>query len=229
MKDKQIYGPTFGIYLGISFSALSALFRYFLPVLAFPFSLINVPKILDSAIFRARSACGERVAILIKMAEIKAKFGLVKEVSALQFDVSGQWLVVAVGPYLKVYQVFLSRLVFSELVMENCTIHGVWFSSDGSLLALFDQKRLTILHFGNAIEQKDFGLMLNQRKDLLFRDAVLAVRFLDDPNLIVVGFAHNFVEVWNFENREKQLYSECSARCIVYAMSFHGETQVLHN
>ncbi|CAI2164202.1 6485_t:CDS:10 [Funneliformis geosporum] len=57
------------------------------------------------------------------------------------------------------------------------------------------------------------------------RDDVESTIFENNPRDLAIAFAHNFVEIWNIQNKVCVYSIQCEERCILYSARFFGETR----
>ncbi|CAG8465699.1 10974_t:CDS:10 [Funneliformis mosseae] len=57
------------------------------------------------------------------------------------------------------------------------------------------------------------------------RDDVESTIFENNPRELAIAFAHNFVEIWNIQNKICVYSIQCEERCILYSARFFGDTR----
>lgn len=165
---------------------------------------------------------------MMTMAAVKHEF--LGAVTLLHFSSSGALLYVGVGATLFLYDVASGALLGRRAALSRGILHGCDCADDLDIGAFFGQKRVACfsklpqhaLHVAEG--DACFSRVGKQR---VFRDWVFDVRVLAEDARqprVAVGFAHNFVQIWNPDSNHIDQTVQCGERCILYALAFHGRS-----
>ncbi|KAK1948223.1 WD repeat-containing protein 6 [Phytophthora citrophthora] len=164
-------------------------------------------------------------------------------VTLVSFSSDGSILYVGVGPTVFLYATATGDLLGEHNVLTRGILHGCDIvelrGSDATpesfVGAFFGQKRVSCFKDLPQTPEAARGLeelpVLGEPK--VFSDWVFDVQLLtgevaienENKNLLAaVGLAHNFVQVWDPVRNHILRSVQCSARCILYALAFHGRS-----
>jgi WD40 repeat protein len=153
-------------------------------------------------------------------------------------------LFVGTGPKVRIYSlkdaVKEKQLIAEYNVLPSAVVHGIRFSHNLSLLAVFGQKFCNVYNIQysyNCPEKRYDDMKLEMLKPSLpgeFRDLILDAQFLNNDrdgkreellsndNEIALAFSHNFVEIWSLYPFVRKYCVNCADHCILYSAKFFG-------
>ncbi|KAI8973292.1 WD40-repeat-containing domain protein [Mycotypha africana] len=160
-------------------------------------------------------------------------------VTSLQFH-NESILLAGHGPYLKIFNVKTGELLAARCILEANRIHRIVqapynFIDDNGFdtrkYALYGSKYLSLVNI-KVKEKQAFIEVENSFGP--FQDWIMDANWIyddasrKDPKQMMLVYAHNFAEVYEFSSTTRELeliYSvQCETRCILYSARIYGHT-----
>ncbi|KAF1335396.1 Wd-repeat protein wdr6, wd repeat superfamily, partial [Globisporangium splendens] len=162
-------------------------------------------------------------------------------VTLVHFSNDGSLLYVGVGSTLYLYDTTSGDLVAQHDILTRGILHGGDFvslvaSSKDALRnvgVFFGQKRVACFRelpqtAHEAAAQQELR-RVGKKHTKVFGDWVFDAQILSHEThqsgafpLLAVGFAHNFIQIWDAEQDHVLRAVQCAERCILYSLAFHG-------
>ncbi|CAI5712248.1 unnamed protein product [Hyaloperonospora brassicae] len=175
------------------------------------------------------------------MAPIKTREFL-GAVTLLSFSSDGSLLYVGAGPAIFLYATSSGKLLSQHTVLPLGILHGCDIvqlpraTPESVVGVFFGQKRVSC--FVDLPQTCDASRGIKELTALgrpkVFSDWVFDAHVLTDDDvvgpakntnvLVAVGLAHNLVQIWQPDSRNVLLSVQCTERCILYALAFHGRS-----
>ncbi|GES97579.1 WD repeat-containing protein 6 [Rhizophagus clarus] len=157
--------------------------------------------------------------------------------------------------YWRIYRIVPVKFVKKEeIIIEENKNNETYYNSvvkEQRLLAVYGSKTIQIVNFSiiyykDKLELPKVSISLESKLSPL-RDWIQDVKWLyddindltststnsvnfvgpstDDPAELAIAFAHNFVEIYNIQNKTCVYSIQCEERCILYSARFFGDTR----
>eukprot|EP00644_Phytophthora_capsici_P002223 jgi/Phyca11/548014/estExt2_Genewise1Plus.C_PHYCAscaffold_270223 len=150
-------------------------------------------------------------------------------VTLVAFSSDGSLLYVGVGPTVFMYATANGECLGQHDVLARGILHGCDIvrlpnsTPETFVGAFFGQKRVSC--FENLPQTPEDTRRLEDLP-VLGKPKVFSDWVFDDNHLLAaVGLAHNFVQIWDPVRNDILRSVQCSARCILYSLAFHGRSQ----
>lgn len=146
-------------------------------------------------------------------------------ITALEFSSDGSILFVGSGSHVYIYNTTSGVLLLTIEALKGGTIHGIQINRDGYAV-VYGQKQLAVYrNVPLSLNQVDLTCSFVLHRNFnAFSDWIHDVQFLNDASRLAIGFAHNFIQVWDIKTSELMHELHCSVKCILYSLAFYGET-----